>query len=91
MERPAPALIGSVIVHAAVIGAVLLALTATGDRPDRQIITSVPVSIVSEEMVLAGPADAPSEEPALDAAAAPPLEAPEPPPPTPTPVPTLRP
>jgi len=91
LERPGPALIGSVVVHAAVIGVVLFALTATGDRPERQIITTIPVSIVSEEMVLAGPADAPSEEPAVDAAAAPPVEAPEPPPPTPTPVPTPRP
>lgn len=91
MERPAPALIGSVVVHAAIIGAVLLALTFGGDRPERQIITTVPVSIVSEEMVLAGPADAPSEDPAVDTAAAPPVEAPEPPPSTPTPVPTPRP
>lgn len=91
MERPGPALIGSVVVHAAIIGAVLLALTATGDRPERQIVTTIPVSILSEEMVLAGPADAPSEDPAIDTAAAPPVEAPEPPPPTPTPVPTPRP
>ena len=91
MERPGPALIGSVVVHAAIIGAVLLALTATGDRPERQIISTIPVSILSEDMVLAGPADAPSEDPAVDSAAAPPLEAPEPPPPTPAPVPTPRP
>lgn len=91
MERPGPALIGSVVVHAAIIGAVLLALRVTGARPERQIVTTVPVSIVSEEMVLAGPADAPSEDPAVDAAAAPPVEAPEPPPPPPTPVPTPRP
>ena len=50
MERPGPALIGSVVVHAAVIGVVLFALTATGDRPERQIITTIPVSILSEEM-----------------------------------------
>jgi len=91
LERPGSALIGSVVVHAAIIGAVLLALTATGDRPERQIITTVPVSIVSEDMVLAGPADAPSEEPAADTAAAPPAEAAEPLPPTPEPVPTPRP
>ena len=91
MERPGPALIGSVVAHAAIIGAVLLALTFGGDRPERQIVQTIPVSILSEEMVLAGPADAPSEDPAIDAAAAPPVEAPEPPPPTPTPVPTPRP
>lgn len=91
MERPGPALIGSVIVHAAVVGAVVLAMIAGGDRPRREIVNAVPVSIVSEAMVLAGPADAPSEEPASDVEAAPPVEAVEPPPPTPTPVPTPRP
>jgi outer membrane biosynthesis protein TonB len=91
LERPGSALIGSVVVHAAIIGAVLLALTVTGQRPERQIVSTIPVSILSEDVVLAGPADAPSEDPAVDAAAAPPLEAPEPPPPTPTPVPTPRP
>lgn len=91
MERPGPALLGSVIVHAAVIGAVVFALMFGGVRPERQIVNAVPVSIVSDTMVLGGPADAPSEDPAVDAAAAPPVEAPEPPPPTPTPVPTPRP
>jgi len=91
LERPAPALIGSVLVHAAVIGAVLFAMMFDGGRPPPQIVNAVPVSIVSSEIVLGGPADAPSEEPAVDAAAAPPVEAPEPPPPTPTPVPTPRP
>lgn len=91
MERPGPALIGSVLVHAAVIGVVLLAMMTTGGRPPKQIVNAIPVSIVSESMVLAGPADAPSEAPASDVAAAPPVEAPEPPPPTPTPIPTPRP
>ncbi|HYC69288.1 hypothetical protein [Brevundimonas sp.] len=91
MERPGSALIGSVVVHATVIGAVLLAMVLSGGRPQRQIVNAVPVSIVSDQMVLAGPADAPSEAPAVDTAAAPPVEAPEPPPPAPTPVPTPRP
>lgn len=91
MERPGPALIGSMIVHAAVIGMVVLAMVAGGVPPRREIVNAVPVSIVSETMVLAGPADAPSEEPASDVEAAPPAEAVEPPPPTPTPVPTPRP
>jgi hypothetical protein len=91
LERPAPALIGSVIVHAAVIGAVVLAMTFGGGRPERQIVQTIPVSILSEDMVLAGPADAPSPEPASDVEAAPPPEAVEPPPPTPTPAPTPRP
>ncbi|HEY0601011.1 hypothetical protein, partial [Brevundimonas sp.] len=75
MERPGSALIGSMVVHAAVIGAVVLALMFGGDRPPRQIVSTIPVSILSEEMVLAGPADAPSPEPAADTAAAPPPEA----------------
>ena len=91
MERPAPALIGSVIVHAAVVGAVVLAMMFGAQRPDRQIVNAVPVSILSEQMVLAGPADAPSPEPASDVAAAPPPEAVEPPPPPPAPTPTPRP
>lgn len=92
MERPGPALIGSVVVHAAAIGAALFALMLGGDRPpQRQITQTIPVSILSETMVLAGPADAPSPEPASDVEAAPPPEAVEPPPPTPTPVPTPRP
>lgn len=91
MERPGPALIGSIVVHAAVIGAVLLAMMFGGQPPRRQIVQSIPVSILSEDMVLAGPADAPSPEPASDVEAAPPPEAVEPPPPTPTPVPTPRP
>lgn len=93
MDRPGPALIGSVVVHGAIIGAVLLALSLGGERPRREVLTTIPVSILSEDMVLAGPADAPSEEPASDAAAAPPVEAVEPPPPAPAPapVPTPRP
>lgn len=91
MERPGPALIGSVVVHAAIVGAIVLAMMTGDARPERQVVNAVPVSIVSETMVLAGPADAPSDEPASDAAAAPPVEAVEPPPPTPTPVPTPRP
>ena len=91
MERPGSALIGSVVVHAAIVGAVVLALTLGDGRRERQVVQTIPVSILSEEMVLAGPADAPSPEPASDVEAAPPPEAVEPPPPTPTPVPTPRP
>lgn len=91
MERPGPALLGSIVVHAAVIGAVLLAMMFGGGRPERQIVQSIPVSILSEDMVLAGPADAPSPEPASDVEAAPEDEAVEPPPPEPAPVPTPRP
>ncbi|MDY6925011.1 MAG: hypothetical protein SWI22_13765 [Pseudomonadota bacterium] len=93
MERPGAGLIGSLVVHGAIVGAVLLALSLGGERPRREVLTTIPVSILSEDIVLAGPADAPSEEPAADNAAAPPVEAVEPPPPTPepAPVPTPRP
>ena len=47
MERPGPALIGSIVVHAAVIGVVLLAMMFGGGRPERQIVQSIPVSILS--------------------------------------------
>lgn len=91
MERPGPALIGSVVVHALAIGAVVFALMFGGQRPAREMVQTIPVSIMSETMVLGGPADAPSPEPASDVEAAPPPEAVEPPPPTPEPVPTPRP
>lgn len=91
MERPGPALLASIVVHAVVVGAVVLVMMLGPARPHREIASSVPVSIVSETMVMGGPADAPSEEPASDVEAAPPVETPEPPPPTPTPTPTPRP
>ncbi|GAA0868665.1 hypothetical protein GCM10009116_06400 [Brevundimonas basaltis] len=82
MERPGSALIGSVVVHLVVIGGVVLALSLSpDDRAPPPLVNSVPVSIISEMVVPAGPADAPSDEPAADS----PAEVAEPPPPEPAP------
>lgn len=90
-----PAILGSIALHAGVVGLALV----SWPREDRvtPMISSVPVSIVSSEVIEAAAADNPSEELVEDAAAtaptAAPVEpvpapAPTPPPPTPTPRPT---
>lgn len=93
MDRPGSALIGSIAVHGAVVGAVLLAMMfgLTGP-PARPVTASVPVQIVSEMVVLGAPADNPSEELVVEESAAAPVETvPEPVPPPPTPTPTPKP
>lgn len=101
MERPGPALIGSLLVHAGVVAAVLgIGLFAPKAAP-RPIMNAVPVSIVSSTIVEAAAADNPSEELVTeDAATAPVAPPPEPvpappeprpvPPPLPTPVPAKK-
>jgi len=100
LERPGSALIGSIVVHFMVVGAVVLALSLSPrERASLPVTNSVPVSIISEMVVPAGPADAPSDEPAAEAPAdvaepEPPTPVPTPrtpPPPRPAPSPTLRP
>lgn len=95
MERPGSALIASIVVHVLVVGGAVLALRlGGGERTLPPLVNSVPVSIISETVVPAGPADAPSDEPAVEAPAevAEPLPPePTPPPPRPAPSPTPRP
>jgi outer membrane biosynthesis protein TonB len=88
LNRPGPALLGSVVLHAAAIGAVMLAMLGH-DRPARDFVQAVPVSIVSDTVVIeAAAADNPSDElVAEDAAAAPVAAPPEPTPAEPTPAP----
>lgn len=95
MQRPGSALLASIVVHLVVVGGVVLALGLNPrERAPLPVTNSVPVSIISEMVVPAGPADAPSDEPAAEAPAevAPPAPPePTPPPPRPVPTPTPRP
>ena len=99
MERPGASLIGSVVVHAAVVGVAVLGLMSRDDREIKPMINAVPVSIVSEAVVEAAAADNPSEELVTEDASTAPVEAPPepappepaPPPPTPRPVPAKAP
>lgn len=82
MEKPGPALIGSVAVHAGVVGAVVVAMLNWAPETPVSMVNAVPVSIVSDTVTVeAAPADNPSDELVEDAAAA----TPTPPEPTPTP------
>lgn len=96
MDRPVTGLIGALVVHALIGGALLWMLLFAPPAPPRlPIDNSVPVQIVSETIVLGGPVDNPSEELVTEDAATAPVETvPEPTPPEPTPpppVPTPRP
>ncbi|WGM45717.1 hypothetical protein KOAAANKH_00581 [Brevundimonas sp. NIBR10] len=86
MERPSPAIVGSIVLHAGVLA---LAFVSWPTKELPPIVpSSVPVSIVSSEVIEAASADNPSEEVVTeDAASAPsaPVEAPTPPVPTPVP------
>ncbi|WP_271084139.1 TonB C-terminal domain-containing protein [Brevundimonas sp. NIBR11] len=82
---PSPAILGALLVHGLVAAAFLI------KWPESEVeimptVQSVPVSIVSDAVVEAAPADNPSEEPATEDASTAPVETPpEPVPPTPTP------
>lgn len=98
MRRPSPAILGSIALHGAVAGLLLVGWSTAEDLPPPPpMLSSVPVSIVSSEVVEAAPADNPSDELVTEDAATAPVEAvedtppvPEPTPPTPAP-PTPRP
>ena len=84
MERPSPAIVGSIVLHAGVLA---LAFVSWPTKELPPIVpSSVPVSIVSSEVIEAAPADNPSEEVVTeDAASAPSAPAEAPPQPTPAP------
>jgi outer membrane biosynthesis protein TonB len=96
MQRPAPALIASVLLHAGVIGIAVLASSLGWVKAPLPTVTAVPVSIVSDVVIEAGPADNPSEEVVTEDATTAPVEVPPepapveptPPAPRPTPAPT---
>ena len=90
MQRPAPALIASVLLHAGVIGIAVLASSLGWVKAPLPTVTAVPVSIVSDVVIEAGPADNPSEELVTEDATTAPRPTPTPtrPAPTPRPQPT---
>ncbi|MDI1328448.1 MAG: hypothetical protein PSV23_16785 [Brevundimonas sp.] len=101
MERPGPALIGSLLVHGGAIVAVIAAGLIAPKAELRPVVNAVPVSIVSDVVIEAAAADNPSEELVTeDAATAPVASPPEPvpappepkpvPPPLPTPTPVKK-
>ena len=86
MRRPSPAIFGSVALHAGVVALALVSWSSK-DEP-RPLVNSVPVSIVSEMVIAAAPADNPQPEPSPEDGATAPVETPpEPVPPEPTPTP----
>ena len=91
-SRPSPAIIGALLVHAAIVGMFLIKWPEA-EEDIIPTVSSVPVSIISADVIEAAPADNPSEELVTEDAATAPVEAPpEPIPPTPTPpAPTPRP
>jgi outer membrane biosynthesis protein TonB len=92
-SRPSPAILGALLLHAGV-AAMFLIQWPQRDDDITPMVSSVPVSIVSSEVVVAAAADNPSEELVTEEAATAPPEPipPEPTPPAPTPpAPTPRP
>ena len=87
MERPGSALIGSVIVHAGAVIAVIAAGLYAPRAEPRPMVNAVPVSIVSTTVVEAAAADNPSDELVTEDAATAPVAPPPEPEPTPTPTP----
>ncbi|KQS55328.1 hypothetical protein ASG17_04350 [Brevundimonas sp. Leaf363] len=81
MRRPSPAILGSIALHAGVVALAFVSWPRTEPKP---LPSSVPVSIVSDQIVEAGPADNPQPEPSPDNAATAPAT-PDPTPPQPTP------
>lgn len=86
MRRPSPAILGSLALHAGVIALAFVTVSHTVEEP-KPLVASVPVTIVSEEVVQAAPADNPQPEPSPDDAATAPVQQPDPVPPTPEPTP----
>lgn len=87
MRRPSPAIVGSLALHAGIV-ALALVSWPRAETEIKPTISSVPVSIVSSEVIAAAPADNPAEDRVEDDAATAPVSAPdeaplEPTPPTP--------
>ena len=87
MRRPSPAILGSLALHAGVIALAFVTFSHKVDEDETPLVASVPVTIVSEEVVQAAPADNPQPEPSPDDAATAPVQQPDPVPPTPQPTP----
>lgn len=87
MRRPSPAILGSLALHAGVIALAFVTFSHKVDEDETPLVASVPVTIVSEEVIQAAPADNPQPEPSPDDAATAPVQQPDPVPPTPEPTP----
>ena len=87
MRRPSPAILGSLALHAGVVALAFVMVSHKTDEEETPLVASVPVTIVSEEVVQAAPADNPQPEPSPDDAATAPVQQPDPVPPTPEPTP----
>ena len=87
MRRPSPAILGSLALHAGVIALAFVMVSHKTEEDETPLVASVPVTIVSEEVIQAAPADNPQPEPSPDDAATAPVQQPDPVPPTPEPTP----
>ncbi|MDX2333973.1 cell envelope integrity protein TolA [Brevundimonas vesicularis] len=87
MRRPSPAILGSLALHAGVVALAFVMVSHRTDEDETPLVASVPVTIVSEEVIQAAPADNPQPEPSPDDAATAPVQQPDPVPPTPEPTP----
>jgi len=87
LRRPSPAILGSLALHAGVIALAFVTFSHKMDEDETPLVASVPVTIVSEEVIQAAPADNPQPEPSPDDAATAPVQQPDPVPPTPKPTP----
>ncbi len=87
MRRPSPAILGSLALHAGMIALAFVTFSHKVDEDETPLVASVPVTIVSEEVIQAAPADNPQPEPSPDDAATAPVQQPDPVPPTPEPTP----
>jgi outer membrane biosynthesis protein TonB len=87
LRRPSPAILGSLALHAGVVALAFVMVSHKTDEDETPLVASVPVTIVSEEVIQAAPADNPQPEPSPDDAATAPVQQPDPVPPTPEPTP----
>jgi outer membrane biosynthesis protein TonB len=87
LRRPSPAILGSLALHAGVVALAFAMVSHRTDEDETPLVASVPVTIVSEEVIQAAPADNPQPEPSPDDAATAPVQQPDPVPPTPEPTP----
>ncbi|MBB5772026.1 outer membrane biosynthesis protein TonB [Brevundimonas vesicularis] len=87
MRRPSPAILGSLALHAGVVALAFLMVSHKMDEDETPLVASVPVTIVSKEVIQAAPADNPQPEPSPDDAATAPVQQPDPVLPTPEPTP----
>ncbi|WP_295243761.1 hypothetical protein [uncultured Brevundimonas sp.] len=91
MRRPSPAILGSLALHAGVVALAFVMVSHKTEKDETPLVASVPVTIVSEEVIQAAPADNPQPEPSPDDAATAPVQQPDPVPPTPEPTPQPQP